>query len=84
MDMHLILNGYQYQAARISRNNCIRFLFVGFDEDVRLQKRDWINETNCSLAFWMQLPLYGKVKINLDERVAKCIEVNVAIFADLL
>ena len=34
----LILNGYQDRAVRNSRPNSVRFLFVGLDDELSLQK----------------------------------------------
>jgi hypothetical protein len=39
VNMCLILNGYRNIAVSISRPNSVRFLFVGLDEEVSLQKK---------------------------------------------
>ena len=40
--MCLILNGYWVTVVWISRPNSVRFLFVGFDEQRSLQKKDGV------------------------------------------
>jgi len=64
-----ILNGYQDRAVWIYRPNSVRFLLVGLDEKLSLQKKGGYIRQIAHLH-WMLLPALRSVKINTDEEHA--------------